>query len=183
MNRIDRILNHAAELAQRLLSLQVTRDSLDSKLAEATSKANRSDLQQIQRNLFFKGISICNYHTFENGQVLSERNSLVAMLIGALFDDLTPYKMGSTNSPVNSTIQWWTQHILCKLNEKLHQRKHEGGVSDSSVIQDVIDLIDAEFQDNNSQYHIQQVHIISSTDGSVSSSRGGAVVEDTSRVL
>ncbi|UCM86434.1 MAG: palindromic element RPE2 domain-containing protein (plasmid) [Rickettsia endosymbiont of Culicoides impunctatus] len=116
IKNIDRIRNYVTEQKDKLLEQKVLREKYGKELEEEKAKGFKGSFIEIQRKLLVKGISLCGYDTFENGEPLDELNSFISVIISTLIREDSLYQIDNINE-VNKKIEGWTRKIRLQYNE------------------------------------------------------------------
>lgn len=94
IKEFDKIRNYLTECGKKLIDLKVIKEQLVTNFNKEIEKESRYSLMEMQRNFIVKGISLCGYDTFYNGESLDELNSLTSVLIATLIEEHKLYEIG-----------------------------------------------------------------------------------------
>ncbi|WP_375326318.1 hypothetical protein [Candidatus Tisiphia endosymbiont of Nemotelus uliginosus] len=153
IKEIDRIRNYITEHSSKLLEQKVLKEVYSQELKDEVEKEFKGSFIAIQRKLLVKGISLCGYDTFDNGEPLDKINGFISVIIGVLIGENSLYQIGSINE-ASRRVGEWTRKIRLKYNEFRLSKE----VTEQEQVWFITNAVNKEFNSDN--LFINQIIII-----------------------
>lgn len=155
IKNIDKIRILITTHASKLLEQKVLIEQCVSELNKENDNLYKTTFFEIQRQLLVKGMLLCGYSSYGNGEPLNERNGFIAAILGALVGEHALYQIGGLND-TNKRVESLTRRIGSRCNEFTHG-EHIVNLDDINI-SDFIDTVNDEFESDN--LFINQINVI-----------------------
>lgn len=165
IQHINRVRGFSEEQTRELLKKKILREHCTRDASEEGVREKGSALQAAQRRLFWKGLSICGYDTWENGQPLDPLNGLIAVVVEVLLGGLARYQVGGINE-VSDRGEGWVRKFRSQWDQWLRESREKEAWGTKSLTVDrealefVLRKINEEFQADGSSKRVAQLNII-----------------------